>query len=122
MRAALVILLGLFVFGAMADGASASTNFARVAGACAALSDTPAVSQESVVSAALGETGSTAAECNSGHCSGAKSCHCSCHGLGSGLPANFVSDLSIVRTADRPRPLTLVISHQPPPPVRPPRI
>lgn len=118
MRTALLLLLGLLVIDGFVGTASAATERSAAVVTCAQNVTTDEVI-ETVQNVAADEAADTA-DCLAGHCRGS-SCHCSCHGVVGGLPATYMSAVSLTTATNYPRPFPAVTSRHPSPPVRPPR-
>lgn len=119
LRTAILLLLTLLVIDGFVGTASAASATSKAEGVTCAQSFKYDDIVQAVQSTA-DDDASEEADCYSGHCRGA-SCHCSCHGVVSGLPAAFTSVLSLTTTANYPGPFPGVTSRHPSPPVRPPR-
>lgn len=119
-RHAILLLLALLAIDGLVGAASAATaRSAAAVVACAQMvaSDEIIEFAQSVVADEVADI----ADCQSGHCRGS-SCHCSCHTAVGGLPATYITALSLTMAVNYPRPFPVVTSRHPSPPVRPPKI
>lgn len=119
MRTVLFILLGLFIFAGAGQASGASRPVMLGSALCLQEAASDAVVAD-IVSVDSTCDATDIADCLAGHCRG-RSCHCSCHGAVAAMSACVLADFPLVRSSGTPLTARAAVSHQPPPPVRPPR-